>query len=344
MAFESHKILSRLRRLSEAAVSAPFGTTVGWKTPGGEVYGVVVGKEGKELLCLTTYDKTMQKDKSIRFYRDEAASDKLPPVTSTVRMSLQRVPAAKAFKHGRLKGSALKPYQQAMKALQTEADEGRRGRSRDMDFTTVNAKLEGIRQSLPKGKALMEDAVESAFKQELRPWAVSEFEAFLKGLDRKVLDLRKGKWPRPAMQHGITRYRPGSMTHEDFIEDLLDHYLGWRNNMKHAAKTEGTESNGDPLTETTSASMGQSLNHLFHAKDTLDMIKGLFYNRLHGRGSVKDDTRTDSGPFFTPAERSKVAAVEKKLVAFETEIQDLLDKGRVLRNEIKKIDKLMAFN
>ena len=80
------------------------------------------------------------------------------------------------------------------------------------------------------------------------------------------------------------------------------------------------------------------------AKRDLDALKGLFYNRLHGRGSVKDDTRTDPGPFFTPKERAKVAEVEKKVVAFEAEIQTLLNKGRTLEREIKGIDKLMGFN
>jgi len=301
MAFESHRILSQLRRLSEAAPSTPVGTMVGWKAAGSEVYGVVIGRSGKDLLCLTTYDKTLEKDKGIRLYRDEAMSGKLPMVTPTVRMSLQRVPAAKAFTRSRLTGSALKPYVQAASVLQMEeatrwiqgavkkpgrlrkilgvskedwealskekklaminqalagdpddSERGalllgkrfiggefkRKGRSEDMDFTTVNAKLEGIRQSLTEGRVLAEDAAESAFRQELRTWAANEFEGFLKDLDKKMLAIKKGKWPTHGMEYAVTRYRPGSMTHEDFIDEVMDHYLAWRSNMKHAAKTE----------------------------------------------------------------------------------------------------------
>ena len=69
MAFESHGTLAkqRQRSLFEAPLNVPFGTMVGWKTPAGEVYGVVVSKAGKDLLCLTSYDKTLKKDPGLRF-------------------------------------------------------------------------------------------------------------------------------------------------------------------------------------------------------------------------------------------------------------------------------------
>lgn len=309
MAFESQGSLRRpLPLLCEAAGSAPFGTMVGWHTPAGAVYGVVAGKSGNELLVLTTYDKTMQKDAGLRFYRDEAMSSKLPPLTPTVFMDLQRVPAAKAFKHGRIRGAALQPYTMAAATLQLEGEEtmlslsekmwiqgavkkpgrlpkllglkqadydalsnaekikkidaalaelegqsgkaakskrsalvlgkrfiggiGRKKTSEEVDFAGINAKLEGIRQSL------VEDAAESAFKQELRTWAVNEFEGFMKDLDKKMLAIKKGQWPTHGMEYAVTRYRPNKMTQEEFIDEVMDHYLAWRSNVKHAAKNE----------------------------------------------------------------------------------------------------------
>lgn len=384
MAFGSHESLRKPPQpLSEAVGTAPFGTMIGWRAPGGMVYGVVVGKSGNELLALTTYDKTMRKDPSLRFYRDENLSGKLPMLTQTVAMDLQRVPASKAFKHGRIRGAALQPYTMAAATLQLEGEENmssltektmwiqgavkkpgrlpkllgltqdkydalskeekvakidqaladlegdsgkaakskrsalilgkrfiggikKKAKKEAVDFSAMTAKLAEVLQSLDEagvrkvnkkgladelatdmisaftktlqkwvvyrkfrpdlaaliykhldpppqgiewsesvdprrslsGDPLMEDAAESAFKQELRGWAVNEFEGFMKDLDKKMLAIKKGKWPTHGMEYAVTRYRPGSMTHEDFIDEVMDHYLAWRSNMKHAAKSE----------------------------------------------------------------------------------------------------------
>lgn len=111
---------SQPQPLSEAVGKVPFGTMVGWRTPGGEVYGVVVGRDGKELLAITAYDRSLARDKGIRLYRDEALSGKLTSVMPSLLMSVQRVPAAKAFKHSRVTGAALQPYSDAAKQLQIE--------------------------------------------------------------------------------------------------------------------------------------------------------------------------------------------------------------------------------
>jgi hypothetical protein len=149
-------------------------------------------------------------------------------------MDLQRVPAAKAFKHGRIRGAALQPYTMAAATLQLEGEEnmlslsekmwiqgavkkpgrlpkllglkqadydalsnaekikkidaalaelggqsgkaakskrsalvlgkrfiggiGKKKTSEEVDFAGINAKLEGIRQSLGKGRPLTEQA------------------------------------------------------------------------------------------------------------------------------------------------------------------------------------------
>jgi len=125
MATKSRRAFETPRqRLSESAASAPFGSMVGWRTPTGRMYGVVVGKEegkrGKDLLCLTVYDKALQKDPGLRLYRDEDRSNRLEPVMPGIRMDLQRVPASRATRHGRLAGPALRPYIQAAAHLQLE--------------------------------------------------------------------------------------------------------------------------------------------------------------------------------------------------------------------------------
>jgi hypothetical protein len=112
---------SQRQPLSEAVgANVPFGTMVGWRAPGGKVYGVVVGREGKELLVITAYDKALMNDKGVRFYRDDALSGKLTPMLPTLRMSVQRVPVSKTFKHSRVTGAELQSYKDAAKQLQTE--------------------------------------------------------------------------------------------------------------------------------------------------------------------------------------------------------------------------------
>ncbi len=108
--------------LVEAVGKVPFGTMVGWRTPGGNAYGITVGREGSELLCLTIYDRTLKKDRALRLYRDEAMSDKLGPLMPGVMMDLQRVPANRAFRRGRVKGRALAPYMKAAAHLQLEGE------------------------------------------------------------------------------------------------------------------------------------------------------------------------------------------------------------------------------
>lgn len=181
--------------LSEAVGKAPFGTMVGWRTPAGNAYGVVVGRSKRNLLCLTMYDRTLQKDRSLRFYRDEALSKQLAPAMPGVLMDLQRVPSNKAFKRGRIRGRALQPYTKAAASLQLEgtmnlAEEGKwiqkavkrpgrlrrilgvsdeqwRGMSKGQKLKLVNAKLKtstdkSERGALLLGKRFISGAIEHA--------------------------------------------------------------------------------------------------------------------------------------------------------------------------------------
>lgn len=122
MVSESRKTPRRSQRqpLSEAAGSAPFGTILGWRTARGNGYGIVLGREGTDFLCLSIFDRNLRKDPLLAVYRDEALSDKLAPLMPGVMANVQRVPGNRAFRHGLMKGAALRPYVQAAAHLQLE--------------------------------------------------------------------------------------------------------------------------------------------------------------------------------------------------------------------------------
>lgn len=114
--------LKSSRRLTEGASGARLGTVVGWKTPAGQEYGVVLGQDEKFLICLSLYEKSLVKDKGLRQYRDTELSDKLvmrggvPGFLADV----QRVPAGRATKMDRVTGKALQVYVKAAAQLKLE--------------------------------------------------------------------------------------------------------------------------------------------------------------------------------------------------------------------------------
>lgn len=134
--------------LSEAVTTARPGTMIGWRTPQGYDFGVVVDKEGKDLICLSVYDRHLRKDKAMSHYRDEALTDKLgtKPLAPGIVMDVQRVPMHRAHKTGRMAGQALQPYLVAAAKLKTE-DHHRTGGEVPMYAEQVE-KLQEIRESL----------------------------------------------------------------------------------------------------------------------------------------------------------------------------------------------------
>jgi hypothetical protein len=115
------------RLLTEGASGARFGTIVGWNTPAGREYGVVLGQKEKDLICLTTYDKSLIKDKGLLQYRDEDLSSKLSSTGGVPGLlaAVQRVPATRAQKVDKLTGQALRPYIKAATQLNLEGIEHR---------------------------------------------------------------------------------------------------------------------------------------------------------------------------------------------------------------------------
>lgn len=153
---ELRRELGLQSQLSEAVQNAPFGTVVGWRTPAGKAYGVVVGKEGKELLCLSAFSKSLAKDKSLTYYEDKSASGKLQQAMPGVLMALQRVPMNRAFKRGRVEGTGLQPYLKAAAHLQLESVE-----ESDMDFEKLNEQLDEINESMQSGAGRQSELTEA---------------------------------------------------------------------------------------------------------------------------------------------------------------------------------------
>lgn len=90
----------------------PIGAVVGWRTPSGRDIGVVVGRDEKDLICVTAYDKSLRTDKGLSHYRDAELTAMLAKknVSPTVMMDVQRVPIQRAHLRTRLHGAQAKSY------------------------------------------------------------------------------------------------------------------------------------------------------------------------------------------------------------------------------------------
>lgn len=139
----------RSQRLVEAAPKSRPGTLVGWRTPGGFDYGVVIGSEGKDLLCLTMFDKRLRMDTTMRTYRDEELSDRLSAQTLVpgVMMDVHRIPMQRAFVSGRMVGPALRMYMQTATDLQTEDYMENVNSTLGKIRRELSEKMQGIRES-----------------------------------------------------------------------------------------------------------------------------------------------------------------------------------------------------
>jgi hypothetical protein len=132
------------------------GTMVGWRTPGGEQYGVVVGKDGQDILVGVAYSRSLKNEQAIKLYRDESLSAKVGGIgVPGITMDIHRVPARKAYSMGRITGQGLKPYLKLGLAIQNEGKN---------PLEILTGKLQGIHENLSnnitalgEGKAPFED-------------------------------------------------------------------------------------------------------------------------------------------------------------------------------------------
>ena len=104
----------------------------------------------------------------------------------------------------------------------------------------------GVQEDVePSG--LTEDAVQSAFDHEVKPWLRRELEKVMGQLDNKMQGIMRGQFPEKRMEYGITRYAPMSMGPKDFLKSLRTPYLYWRGQIRGMVEAEEPE--GEPLDE-----------------------------------------------------------------------------------------------
>jgi hypothetical protein len=170
------------RPLTEGASGARLGTVVGWKTPAGREYGVVLGQEGKFLLCLTTYEKSLKKDPGLRLYRDAELTGKLSlhGLLPGFIADVQKVPAARATKQNRLVGKALQPFLKAAEALKLEG----------VMYREANAMLEEIRKALDEKKWIQTAVKKPGRLPKILGIKADDWEAMDKGAKLKAIDAK----------------------------------------------------------------------------------------------------------------------------------------------------------
>jgi hypothetical protein len=69
---------------------------------------------------------------------------------------------------------------------------------------------------------------QSAFDREVVPRMLAPALGQAKKAIMKVMmDLDDGKWPDKKIEYAVMRYKPGTMSDEDFIEGILSAYSDW---------------------------------------------------------------------------------------------------------------------
>ena len=95
--------------LLEAAMRP--GTVVGWTSHGSEEVGTVVGVDGRDVLVVSIYSKSLENDVATKQYRDAKLTAALPPLTDTaLERDVHRIPRAKVRPQGALKGRERSVY------------------------------------------------------------------------------------------------------------------------------------------------------------------------------------------------------------------------------------------
>lgn len=153
--------LTELRRLLSKSPLTRVGTLVGWRTPSGHNYGVVLGVEGKDLICLSTFHRKLKSDGAITYYEDADLTQRLGDVriVPSIMTAIQRVPLRKAFKRGALTGKAARPYLDASVRLNLEHTD-----MRNESLELLNDRLTQLRLQLEAGVPEPEALTENVFR------------------------------------------------------------------------------------------------------------------------------------------------------------------------------------
>ncbi len=89
-------------------------------------------------------------------------------------------------------------------------------------------------ESVDEEFEITEDALQSAFENEIQPWLQRETERVMGELDKKMLGIMSGKFPEARMEYGITRYAPLSTGPQVFLKSLGKPYRRWRAKIRQA--------------------------------------------------------------------------------------------------------------
>jgi hypothetical protein len=93
-------------------------------------------------------------------------------------------------------------------------------------------KRAALRRIMSEGREVVEASTpreaQSAFDREVVPRLLEPAMAQAKKTIMKVMmDLDDGKWPDKKIEYAVMRYKPGTMSDEDFMEGILSAFSDW---------------------------------------------------------------------------------------------------------------------
>ena len=103
--------------LLEAAMQP--GTVVGWKVNASNEVGIVIGVNGRDVLVVTTFARTLENQPATKAFRDPALTARLPQLKDpSLERDVHRIPRAKVKPQGMLQGRERQVYQRLAKFMQ----------------------------------------------------------------------------------------------------------------------------------------------------------------------------------------------------------------------------------
>jgi hypothetical protein len=103
--------------LLEAAMQP--GTVVGWKANGSSEVGIVIGTQGRDVLVVSTFARSLENQPATKTYRDPGLTAKLPQLKDpSLERDVHRIPRAKVKPQGMLQGRERSVYQRLARFMQ----------------------------------------------------------------------------------------------------------------------------------------------------------------------------------------------------------------------------------
>lgn len=109
-----------MTRLAQPLLEAtmPTGMVVQWNAGGSSEVGVVVGTSGKDVLVLSTYAKSVAREKSTTMFKDVSLTALLPPIKSgPLVRDIHRIPRSRLKSQGVVSGREKNMYKMIAASL-----------------------------------------------------------------------------------------------------------------------------------------------------------------------------------------------------------------------------------